>query len=89
MKPVHQQTILITGAKDGIGKLTALSLARQQAEVLIHGRSKDKVGRVVAELKEASANPKIVRVHQICIRFEQRRRSPETSPYGFARLFST
>jgi NAD(P)-dependent dehydrogenase (short-subunit alcohol dehydrogenase family) len=59
MKPINRQTILITGATDGIGKLAALTLAGQQARLLVHGRNKDKVARVVAELTEASANPKI------------------------------
>jgi NADP-dependent 3-hydroxy acid dehydrogenase YdfG len=45
MKPVDQQTILIT---DGIGRLTALSLAGQQAKLLVHGKNKDKVARVAA-----------------------------------------
>jgi len=59
MRPVDQQTILITGATDGIGKLTALQLAQQQAHVLVHGRNKDKLIRVVEKLKETSANQKI------------------------------
>ena len=56
---MKNQTILITGATDGIGKLTASSLADKGAQLLVHGRNKDKVSRVVAELKEAAGNNNI------------------------------
>jgi hypothetical protein len=59
MKPINEQTILITGSTDGIGKLAALALAKQQASVLIHGRDNAKLQRVVKELKAASGNDKI------------------------------
>ncbi len=59
MKPINKQTILITGSTDGIGKLTALQFAQQQAHVLIHGRNKEKVDRIVKELKETTANKNI------------------------------
>ena len=36
MKPMDEQTIVITGSTDGVGKLTALQLAKQSAEVLVH-----------------------------------------------------
>jgi NAD(P)-dependent dehydrogenase (short-subunit alcohol dehydrogenase family) len=59
MKPVNQQTILIPGSTDGIGKLAGLSLAHQRAHVLIHGRNKEKVNRVVKELSGITDNKNI------------------------------
>ena len=59
MKSVNNQTIFITGSTDGIGKLTALQLAKQNAHVLIHGRNEKKVASVVDEIKNASKNKNI------------------------------
>ncbi len=59
MKPINQQTILITGSTDGIGKLTALNLARQNAQIIVHGRNEAKVQKVIYELKTKSGNQKI------------------------------
>lgn len=59
MKPVDDQTILITGATDGLGKLTALQLAKRGAFVLVHGRNKEKLAGVVEELKASSGNENV------------------------------
>jgi len=52
-------TALITGATGGIGKATALALAREGYTVIIHGRNVQKTQQVCAELKEASGNHNI------------------------------
>jgi NAD(P)-dependent dehydrogenase (short-subunit alcohol dehydrogenase family) len=50
MRPVDQQTILITGSTDGLGKAVAAELAQRGAGVLVHGRDAAKVARVVDEI---------------------------------------
>ena len=50
MRPLDEQTILITGSTDGLGLATAERLARRGAEVLVHGRSEQKLERALAKL---------------------------------------
>lgn len=47
---------LITGGTNGIGKSTALELARMGATVVIIGRDAQKTAQVVAEIREASGH---------------------------------
>jgi NAD(P)-dependent dehydrogenase (short-subunit alcohol dehydrogenase family) len=42
--------ILVTGSTDGIGRQTALELARAGAEVVVHGRTLDKARRAAGEI---------------------------------------
>lgn len=44
------KTILITGATDGIGLLTAQKLAKAGHTVLLHGRSEDKLAAAFAQV---------------------------------------
>jgi NAD(P)-dependent dehydrogenase (short-subunit alcohol dehydrogenase family) len=56
MKPLREQTILITGATDGIGKLAAWMLAKEGSRVLIHGRDKHKLANVIKEIESITGN---------------------------------
>jgi NAD(P)-dependent dehydrogenase (short-subunit alcohol dehydrogenase family) len=49
------RTFLVTGATDGIGQHTALRLARAGADVLVHGRSPERVRAAVARVEAAAA----------------------------------
>ncbi len=52
-------TCLITGATDGIGKATALALARLDACVILHGRNPDKLAATVQEIRAATDNEQV------------------------------
>lgn len=53
---LKSKTILITGATDGLGKVLAKELAEQHANVIVHGRSPEKVEKLIGELKRIYAN---------------------------------
>ncbi|MBA3263022.1 MAG: SDR family oxidoreductase [Thermoleophilaceae bacterium] len=50
MRPLDEQTILVTGSTDGLGRQAAEELVGRGAKVLVHGRDPDKVERVCAEI---------------------------------------
>lgn len=54
-----QRIILITGSTDGIGKQTALELARDGNYVLVHGRDEKKVHSVTEYLRDLTHNKMI------------------------------
>lgn len=56
MKPISEQTILITGATDGLGRMMAERLAKLNAKVLLHGRNIEKGLSVIEEIKRSSRN---------------------------------
>lgn len=50
------RTVLVTGSTDGIGKATAMELARRGAKVLIHGRNPEKGRAVLEEIRKRTGN---------------------------------
>lgn len=58
MRPIGEQTILITGATDGLGLALAVELAGQGASVLVHGRDDARGEEAVTEISDrAGAEP--------------------------------
>jgi NAD(P)-dependent dehydrogenase (short-subunit alcohol dehydrogenase family) len=59
MRPLDQQTILVTGATDGLGRALARELAAAGATVLLHGRSKQRLEDTRRELAEATGSDRL------------------------------
>jgi NAD(P)-dependent dehydrogenase (short-subunit alcohol dehydrogenase family) len=59
MRALDQQTILITGATDGLGRALAHELAAGGATLLLHGRDEARGRDTLAEIERASANDKL------------------------------
>jgi NAD(P)-dependent dehydrogenase (short-subunit alcohol dehydrogenase family) len=59
MRPIEDQRILVTGATDGIGRLTARELAERGATVLLHGRSQEKGDATLQEIAAATGNNRL------------------------------
>ena len=57
---MNTRTVLVTGATDGIGRQTAIELARQGAKVLIHGRDKARGAKVLDEINRDNCNENLV-----------------------------
>src|SRR5256885_656060 len=59
MRPLADQTILITGATDGLGRALAADCAAAGATVLIHGRDDARGHRTIADIRARAANPNL------------------------------
>ncbi len=59
------KVFLITGASDGIGRIAAADLARQQqhATILIHGRDSTKLERAAEEIKKSNSRATVDTFH--------------------------
>jgi NAD(P)-dependent dehydrogenase (short-subunit alcohol dehydrogenase family) len=59
MTPLSQQTILITGATDGLGRHLAEHLARSGARLLLHGRDAGRGADTVRAIHAATGNARL------------------------------
>ncbi len=59
MRPVRDQTVLVTGATDGLGKALATELARAGATVIVHGRDNNRGKATLAEITTATGNDRL------------------------------
>ena len=59
MRPLADQTILITGATDGLGKALAAELAATGATLLLHGRDDRKGASTVWEIQHRTRNGQV------------------------------
>jgi NAD(P)-dependent dehydrogenase (short-subunit alcohol dehydrogenase family) len=59
MRPVDEQTILVTGATDGLGRALARELAARGALVLLHGRSTQRLEATRREIAEATGGDRL------------------------------
>ncbi|HVE97434.1 MAG TPA: SDR family NAD(P)-dependent oxidoreductase [Pseudonocardiaceae bacterium] len=59
MRPVAEQTVLVTGATDGLGKGLATELARAGATVLLHGRDDNRGKATLADITAATGSDRL------------------------------
>jgi NAD(P)-dependent dehydrogenase (short-subunit alcohol dehydrogenase family) len=59
MANMNGKVVLITGATNGIGKVSALELARQGAELVIVGRDPARTEATLQEIRKQSGNEKV------------------------------
>ena len=59
MRPLDEQTILITGATDGLGRALATELAAAGATLLIHGRDDARGQQAIDEIAASTGNRRL------------------------------
>ncbi len=71
MRPISEQTILVTGATDGLGRGVATDLAERGATVLIHGRDDRRLADTIEEIRSRTGSDKLRPYHADFVSLEQ------------------
>jgi NAD(P)-dependent dehydrogenase (short-subunit alcohol dehydrogenase family) len=74
---MKNKIILITGASDGIGKQTALELAKIGATIFVHGRNPLRTQQAVDEIRQKSNNSRVESIVADLGSFKQTRQMAE------------
>jgi NAD(P)-dependent dehydrogenase (short-subunit alcohol dehydrogenase family) len=59
VRQVAEQTVLVTGATDGLGRRLARELASRGATVLLHGRNSDRADETLREMRSATSSDRL------------------------------
>ena len=59
MRPLADQTVLITGSTDGLGRALAVELAQGGARLLLHGRDPERLRDTEAEIRDRTGNAEL------------------------------
>jgi len=59
VRPLAEQTILVTGATDGLGRALAAELAASGADVLVHGRDEGRGRDTLAAIRERAPDARV------------------------------
>jgi NAD(P)-dependent dehydrogenase (short-subunit alcohol dehydrogenase family) len=86
VRPLGEQTTLVTGATDGLGRRLVRELASGGATVLLHGRSARRLEESVREIRDATGSDRVHSYLADLSSLEQVRRLAEEVERDHARL---
>jgi NAD(P)-dependent dehydrogenase (short-subunit alcohol dehydrogenase family) len=86
VRPLDEQTTLVTGATDGLGRSVAGELASAGATVLLHGRSGPRLEETVREIRDTTGSDRLHSYLADLSSLEQVRRLAEDVERDHARL---
>jgi NAD(P)-dependent dehydrogenase (short-subunit alcohol dehydrogenase family) len=86
MRPLAEQTILVTGATAGHGRALAAELAAGGATVLIHGRDDDRGRETIDEIRDRTGNERLAWLRADLASLEETRELAEQVAAAHGRL---